>query len=364
MKIKDIISEIELYAPLSVQESYDNSGLLTGSAESEVNKALITLDVTEAVVDEAIKENCEIIIAHHPVIFKGLKKITGDNFVERVLIKAIKNDIAIYAVHTNLDGMINGVNAKLGEKLGLINLKILKPGNSNLKKVVVFCPESHAVNVRKVMFDAGAGHIGNYDSCSFNTVGEGTFKALEGTNPYVGEQGKLHFEKEVKIETVVPDYKLNRVISAMLSVHPYEEVAYDIYSLDNVHVQTGAGMIGELNEEVSLFEFLKNLKKVLNADVIKHNSINDKPVKTVAFCGGSGAFLIGDAAKAGADVFITADIKYHDFFEYMEKMTIVDAGHYETEQFTKELLYELLKEKFPTFAVQISKINTNPVKVL
>ena len=364
MKVKEIINYLESIAPLSFQEHYDNAGLLTGSPEKHIDKVLITLDVTEEVMDEAVKGGFDMIIAHHPVIFDGLKKINGKNLVERVIIKAIKHDIILYAAHTNLDSVFNGVNAKLGEKLGLKNLKFLKTKNSGLKKLAVFCPVDHAEKVRNALFDAGAGHIGNYDSCSYNTYGEGSFRALQGANPFVGEVGAIHFEKEIKIETVVPDFILNKVLQAMLAVHPYEEVAFDIYPLENSNPSAGEGMIGELMEETYLEDYLKKIKKVLNVAALKYNAKGNKKVKKIAFCGGSGSFLIHQAAAAGADVFITADVKYHDFFEYSDQMVIVDAGHYETEQFTKELLYELLTEKFPTFAVRISKINTNPIKVL
>ncbi len=364
MKIKELIKVIEDIAPLSLQESYDNSGLLVGSEETDVTSALITLDVTEEVLDEAIDGGFGIIIAHHPLIFSGIKKLNGKNYVEKLVIKAIKNNVALYAVHTNIDNAANGLNAILGKKLGLKNLKILKPGASSLKKLVVFCPVEQAEQVRNAMFEAGAGHIGNYDGCSYNTEGFGTFRALEGANPFVGDVGKLHFEKEVKIETIVPDTKLGAVLNAMLSNHPYEEVAYDIYPLDNVNMNTGAGMIGELDKELDTVDFLNTVKKRLNVKALKFNKPVERKIKKVAFCGGSGAFLINDAYKQGADVFITGDVKYHDYFEHLGKMTIVDAGHYETEQFIKELLYELLTEKFPTFAVRISKINTNPVLVL
>ena len=364
MKIKELIKIIEDFAPLSLQESYDNSGLLIGSENADISSALITLDVTEEVLDEAINGRYGIIIAHHPLIFSGLKRLNGSNFVEKLVIKAIKNNVAIYAVHTNIDNAGNGLNAILGRKLGLNNLKILKPGANSLKKLVVFCPVDHAESVRKAMFDAGAGHIGNYDGCSYNTEGLGTFRALEGANPYVGDVGKLHFEKEIKIETIVPDNKLGSVLSAMFVNHPYEEVAYDIYPLENVNENTGAGMIGELENELDTLEFLKIVKDKLKVKALKFNKPVERKVKKIAFCGGSGAFLINDAFRLGADVFITGDVKYHDYFEHIGKMTIVDAGHYETEQFIKELLYELLTEKFPTFAVRISKINTNPVLVL
>ncbi len=364
MKIQEITNYLENVAPLSLQESYDNSGLLLGNANQEIESALITLDVTGEVIDEAIRKGHKLIIAHHPLIFKGLKRLTGNNLTEKLVVKAIKNDIAIYAIHTNLDNIAGGVNAKLGEKLGLTNLKILSPGASSLKKIIVFCPVDHADKVRQSMFEAGAGNIGNYDNCSFNSAGEGTFRANDGTNPFVGEIGKLHSEKEIKIETVVPSYKLNSVIKAMTKAHPYEEVAFDVYPLENSFSGTGAGMIGELKQEILLTDYLKKIKQTLGAGAIKYNATKDHPVKNVAFCGGSGSFLIHNAYSAGADVFITADIKYHDFFEHINEMTIVDAGHYETEQFTKELLYEIIMEKFTTFALQISETSTNPVLFL
>jgi len=364
MKIKDVTSFLEQLAPLGLQESYDNAGLLVGHPEKEVGKILITLDVTEQVMQEAVQGGFDLIVAHHPIIFKGLKKLNGKNLVERVVIQAIKEDIALYAIHTNLDNMLHGVNAKLGQKLGLKNLRILQSSSSSLKKVVVFVPSDYAEQVRLAMFASGAGHIGNYDSCSFNVGGEGTFRALNGAHPFVGEKGKLHVENEVRIETIVPDFKLNEVLDAMLKVHPYEEVAYDVYPLDNISELTGAGMIGMLEQEMDAEAFLRMVKERLQVKMLKFNKLIDRPVKKVAYCGGSGAFLIDRAAAAGADVFITADVKYHDYFEHEGSMTIVDAGHYETEQFTKELLYERLTEKFPTFAIQISKINTNPVEVL
>ena len=364
MKIREIVSVLEAFAPLSLQESYDNAGLLLGSPEQEIESALITLDVTNEVLDEAIAGGHRLIIAHHPIIFKGLKRLTGSNLTERLVIKAIKQDIAIYAIHTNLDNMASGVNAKLGKKLGLHHLRILAPANNQLKKLVVFCPVDYAESVKVSMFNAGAGNIGNYDSCSFNSKGEGTFRAHEGAKPHVGKIGKVHFEKEVRVETIVPSFKLKGVVKAMLLAHPYEEVAYDIYSLDNSFDRVGAGMIGELEQELPLLDFLAKVKNILGAEAIKYNSPIGRPVKRVAFCGGSGSFLIQDAFRAGADVFITADIKYHDFFEHQNEMTIVDAGHFETEQFTKELLYETIMENFANFALQISETSTNPVSFL
>ena len=364
MKISEIITVLEEVAPLNLQESYDNSGLLIGSFNQYIDKVLITLDVTEAVIEEAIDENCGLIIAHHPIIFKGIKKITGSNLSERLIVKAIKNDIAVYAIHTNLDNVLQGVNKRLAEKLELHKVQILQPGKSSLKKLVTFCPVNHLEKVRNEMFVAGAGHIGNYSNCSFNTAGSGSFKALSGSNPFVGEQGKLHEEEEIRLETVVPDYKLQTVIKAMIKAHPYEEVAYDVYPLSNSNPTIGAGMIGELKNEMDITVFLEKVKQVLGTPYIRHNSLIQRKLKKVAICGGSGSFLIQHAHRSEADIFITGDIKYHDFFEYQGEMTIADAGHFETEQFTKDLLYDILKENFPNFALQISRIDTNPVSFL
>ncbi|PLX13969.1 MAG: Nif3-like dinuclear metal center hexameric protein [Marinilabiliales bacterium] len=364
MIIKKLTTELEKIAPLNLQESYDNSGLIIGNPMAEINKALICLDVTPEVINEALSTKCDIIIAHHPIIFKGLKRITGASLVEEVVYKAIKNDIAIYAIHTNLDNVSDGVNSMLAEKLGIKNPSILSAGISRLNKIVTFCPSKNAEDIREAMFSAGAGHIGNYDNCSFNSEGKGSFKALEGTNPYVGKQGKVHFENETRIETVVPDYKTNIVVNALIEAHPYEEVAYDIYPLDNIHKKTGAGMIGKLDKPMSITDYLQLVKKALNIKYLKHNKLINKQVETVAICGGSGSFLIDKAARQKADLYISGDIKYHEFFEHQGIMTIVDAGHYETEQYTKELIHAILTKKFPNFAIRISETNTNPVSFL
>lgn len=364
MKIHSIINYLETLAPLSLQEDYDNSGLLIGDQNRDIKKALIALDITEDILAEAIANNCELIISHHPLIFKAIKKLTGKTLVERIVIKAIQNNIAIYAIHTNLDNVHTGVNAMLGEKLGLIDLKILSPISSGMKKLVTFCPLDNAEKVRKAIFAAGAGHIGKYDCCSYNVSGEGSFRALEGANPFVGKPGKIHFEKEIRIETILPSYLVNQVVAAMVAAHPYEEAAYDIYPLENQNANTGAGMLGMLKKEMTAKNFLLKVKKVLGSPAIRHNSLIDRPVKKIAICGGSGSFLISEAYRAGADIYLTGDLKYHDFFEYINEMTLADAGHFETEQFTKELLYSILNKKFPTFALQISKINSNPISFL
>ncbi|TND09805.1 MAG: dinuclear metal center protein [Bacteroidetes bacterium] len=361
MKISEITDYLESIAPPALQESYDNCGLITGHRDMEVNGALVTLDCTEAVVDEAIANKCNFIIAHHPIVFSGLKKINGKNYVERVIIKAIKNDIAIYAIHTSLDNVPGGVNAKIAEKLGLVNMQILAPKNGLLRKLITFCPDNKADEVREALFAAGAGQIGNYDSCSFNTAGTGTFRAGENTDPYVGKKGELHKEPETRIELVYPAHIEGRLVSALLKAHPYEEVAYDLVPLANSWAQAGSGMVGELPEAVSLPVFLEKLKKDMQTACIRYTPVEGKTVKKVAVCGGSGSFLLGAAMGAGADVLVTADFKYHQFFDGENRLVIADIGHYESEQFTKDLLGSLINKKFPTFAVRLSGINTNPI---
>ncbi len=363
MKLSKISSFLESLAPLSYQEDYDNSGLITGNPDMEVSTALISLDCTEPVVDEAIRKGCNLIISHHPIVFKGLKKLNGKNYVERVVMKAIKNDIAIYAIHTNFDNVLNGVNARICEKLGIKNFSILAPKNGLLKKLVTFCPIAQADKVRQALFDAGAGHIGNYSDCSYNTEGFGTFLAGSDTNPFVGEKGVQHHEKEVRIETIYPAVIERQLLIALLQTHPYEEVAYDLYPLTNTF-EVGSGMIGNLDEEVDELTFLKLVKERLNAKVIRYTSLRGKRVKRVAVCGGSGSFLLGKAIAAGADVFITSDYKYHEFFDAEGKIVISDVGHFESEQFTQDLLFEIITKKFPNFALHLTSIHTNPINYL
>ena len=362
MKIKEIIGHLEEIAPLSLQESYDNAGLIIGEYDREINQALICLDITEATIDEAIHNNCGLIISHHPIIFKGLKKLNSSNLVERIVVKAIKNNIAIYAFHTNLDNVIDGVNAKIAEKLKLKEFKILQNRKGLLRKLVTFCPVEQAANVREALFNAGAGNIGNYDSCSFSAEGKGSFRANEKASPFVGEKNTLHFEQEERIETVYPAYKESAVLKNLFISHPYEEVAFDIYPLENEFSNVGSGIVGELENEVEEKDFLKILKDVFNADGIRYTEFLNKKIKKVAVCGGSGSFLIQSAKREGADVFVSADIKYHDFFEADGNILLADIGHYESEQFTKELIYDILTKKIPTFALRISEKETNPVK--
>ena len=362
MKIKEILAVIEAFAAPELQEDYDNAGLITGSASWECSGVLCTLDVTLEVVKEAIEKDCNLILAHHPIVFRGLKRINGKNYVEQVVIEAIKKDIAIYAAHTNLDNVVLGVNGKIAEKLSIKNFSILSPKQRVLRRLITFAPNDKAEEVRQAIFDAGAGHIGQYSECSFNSQGVGTFKAEEGANPYVGEIGKRHDENETKIEIVYPSYLEHQVVKALVDNHPYEEVAYDIFAMENAHYGIGAGVIGELEEPLEEIEFLKKLKTIFNTGVVRHTALRQKKVKKVAVCGGAGSFLVGSALAQGADFFVTADMKYHEFFDAEGRMVIADIGHYESEQFTTELIHGLLVEKFPTFAVLKTGVNTNPVK--
>ncbi|MEA2105158.1 MAG: Nif3-like dinuclear metal center hexameric protein [Bacteroidota bacterium] len=364
MKIREIISSIESFAPLVFQEDYDNAGLIVGDQEQEAKGALITVDVTEEIIDEAINKKINLIIAHHPIIFVGLKKITGKNYIERIIIKALKNNIAIYAAHTNLDNIQGGVNSKIAEKLNLQNTRILAPLNNHLMKLVYFVPVGHAEQTRKAVFDAGAGHIGNYDMCSYNMEGVGSFRAGEDTHPFVGKKNKIHYEDEIRIETIFPKHLKHKIINALIEAHPYEEVAYDIYPLDNKLDKVGAGIIGELAKEVPEIEFLELVKKTFQAQCIRHTKLFNKPISKIAVCGGSGSFLLNEAIKQSADIFISADFKYHQFFDAEDKIIIADIGHFESEQVTKELFYELLIKKFPKFAVYLTEINSNPINYL
>ena len=361
MKIKEITNYLESIAPLHYQESYDNAGLLVGDASREIDAALITLDCTEEVVEEAIENNCNLIIAHHPIIFSGLKNITGQNYVERTIIKAIKNDIAIYAIHTNLDNIKTGVSAKIAEILGVENCKILSPKKDLLRQLAVYCPVSDTEKVKEALFQAGAGDIGNYDECSFSAKGEGTFRANEGCDPHIGNIGERHTEKEEKIEVIFPKYKENTIISALKQAHPYEQVAYQIYILDNIYENVGAGIVGELAQKVDTNRFLEMLKTKMQTDCIRHTKLVKNQIKRVAICGGSGSFLLSNAICEKADIFITADFKYHEFFDGENDIIIADIGHFESEQFTKDLIYDLLSKKFSKFAVRLSKVNTNPI---
>ena len=362
IKLKKITGVLERQAPLSLQESYDNSGLQVGDPEMEISGILIALDVTEELLEEAVRLGFNLIISHHPVIFNGLKSLTGRTAPERIVARSIREGIAIYSAHTNFDSIPEGVNKAMADRLGLKSLKILDARNDLLKKIVVFVPREQAEEVRQAMFDAGAGQIGAYDQCSFNLEGSGTFRGQEGSDPFVGVPGALHKEPETRVETIVPSHLSNRVVQALLAAHPYEEVAYDIYPLENIAPGIGMGMLGELEDGMDEMVFLNFVKDRFGLSVIRHTELLGKEVKKVALCGGSGSFLMGKARASGADVFITGDLKYHQFFDAEGEILLMDIGHFEGEQFTRELFYDLLIKNFPKFAIRLSETDTNPIK--
>lgn len=363
MLVKDIIKVIDTYAPPTYQESYDNCGLQVGDMMQEVTGVLISLDVTEPIVEEAIQRGCNMIVAHHPLIFSGLKSISGRTYVERVVQMAIKNDISIFAAHTNLDNMLRGVNGKIAEKLGLVNTTILAPKGGILTKLFTYAPADAADKVRNAMFAAGAGEIGKYRECSFNTTGLGSFRAAEDAHPAIGDAGGPREEiEEIKIEVLVERHAERAVLQALRMAHPYEEVAYELVPLSNANQYIGAGMVGNLPQPMDEEVFLGFVKERMKTDCIRHTALSGKPIERVALCGGSGSFLLRDAIRENADVFITGDFKYHQFFDAEQKIVIADIGHYESEQYTIEIFWDIIRENFPKFAVLLSNLNTNPVK--
>jgi len=364
MIIKELIKILEELAPSKYAENYDNIGLLVGDYNREISGILITHDTLEEVVDEAIEKNLNVIVSFHPIIFSGLKKLNGSTYVERTVLKAIKNDIAIYAIHTALDVDWNGVNSIILEKLGAEKKEILIPRTGVIKKLSTYVPLDDAENLRKELFAAGAGSIGNYDSCSFSIDGEGSYRGNEESNPVIGKKEVLHREKESNINVTYPSHLEKNVLKALFSSHPYEEVAYEIFTLDNENQKIGLGMIGELQEEMDELEFLQFLKEKLPTKCIRHSNLLGKKIKRIAVLGGSGASATRAAVAKGADIFISADFKYHDFYQAENKIIIADIGHYESEQFTKNILFEYLSKKITKFAIVLSEMNTNPINYL
>jgi dinuclear metal center YbgI/SA1388 family protein len=361
MLLKEVIRALEELAPPGLQESYDNSGLLLGDPEQAITGVLICLDSTEEIVDEALAKGCNLIVAHHPIIFSGLKKITGKNYIERTVIKAIRNQVAIYAIHTNLDNVLHGVNGRIAARLELQNPRILQPKRDEILKLEVFVPTPQAEQIRNAVFASGGGHIGHYDECSFALFGEGTFRPLEGANPTLGAYGQRHTESETLLSFIVPKWLKSKVHQAMVQAHPYEEVAHQWISVHNTHQDVGSGLVGDLENAMEINEFLCLVKQKMKAGVVRHTSPVRSQVQRVAVCGGSGSFLLNDAIAAGADVLVTSDFKYHQFFDADGKIVIADIGHFESEQFTIELLGDWFKQKFPTFASHLTEIDTNPV---
>ncbi|AUD00849.1 Nif3-like dinuclear metal center hexameric protein [Spirosoma pollinicola] len=362
IQIRHLAAHIEALAPLAYQESYDNVGLLVGNPNTAVTGVLVTLDITEAVVDEAVARGCNVIVAHHPVVFKGLKKLTGKTYVERTVIKAIKHDVALYAAHTNLDNVAGGVNFRIAEKLNLQNVSILAPKTQVLTKLVTFVPITHTQAVLDALYAAGAGQIGAYKNCSFRVAGTGTFQPTETARPTIGEPGEYHEESENRVEVIIPAHQQWQLLNALRQAHPYEEVAYYLTALDNQHQEVGSGAVGDLPEPLMGMAWLTYLKEHMALNLIRYTALPDQPIKRIAVCGGVGSFLLPDAIRAGADVFVTADYKYHEFFDAENRIGICDIGHYESEVFTKDLIREHLAKKFTTFAVILSYTDTNPVR--
>jgi dinuclear metal center YbgI/SA1388 family protein len=363
--INEVIGFLEELAPTALQEGYDNAGLLVGKKEAKVTGVLVCLDSVEEVVEEAVKIGANLIIAHHPIIFKGLKKLNGANYVERTIISAIRNDIAIYACHTNLDSVHNGVSAHIAQKIGLTNVRVLQPQKGGLQQLVTYVPHSHLEEVRQALFEAGAGNVGQkYDQCSYSSGGVGTFRALLGAEPFVGEVGQMHHETETRLEVVFPTHLHRKVVQKLKQAHPYEEVAFGVISLENENSDIGFGVVGELEKPMDTLEFLHKIKSTMKAGMLRYTSIHQKQIQRVALCGGSGGFLLSAAKRVGADLFLTSDMKYHEFFDAENQIVIADIGHYEAEQYTNELIADYLQQKFSTFAIRISEINTNPVNYL
>lgn len=364
MKASALIKVLETLAPPPIQESYDNCGLLVGSADTDITAILVSLDCTEAVIDEALAHGCNMVVSHHPIIFGGLKRLNGSGHVERTVIKAIKNEVLLYAMHTNLDNVAHGVNALIAQKLNLTKTRILSPKKGLLRKLVTYVPATHLEKVQNALWQAGAGHIGHYDQCSFSVSGTGTFRGNDQTNPYIGQPGVLEHADEVRTEVIFPEHLQDPMLGALHEAHPYEEVAFEIYRTENPWQEVGSGVVGQLAAPMPMAEFLGQVKETMHCACMRHTRPHTKNVSTVAVCGGSGSFLLNDALRAGADVLITSDFKYHQFFDADNRITIADIGHYESEQFTPQLIVDHLKHHFPTFATRFSEVNTNPINYL
>jgi dinuclear metal center YbgI/SA1388 family protein len=361
MNVKEITTLLEEQAPLSFAEDFDNVGLLVGDPAMEVTGILVTLDTLEQVVEEAVSKECNLIVSFHPILFKGMKRITGATYVERMVLKAIQNGIAIYSMHTALDNVREGVNGKICEVLGLENTRILIPKKGVIKKLLTYVPLASKDFLLEKLFEAGAGHLGLYSHCSFTSEGTGSFLPGQQANPTVGSKGNLHLEPEVQVHITFTCDREKEVLRALFAHHPYEEVAYEVTSLENPYDHLGMGMVGELPQALDPKEFLQQVRDRFHCGCIRHTDLPQTPFKRVAVLGGSGAFAIGAAKAAGADILVTADVKYHQFYQAEGKMVIADIGHYETEQFTKNLIAEYLSEKIPNFAISLSETKTNPI---
>jgi dinuclear metal center YbgI/SA1388 family protein len=363
MIVKNLIKHIETWAPPGIAWEKDNVGLQLGSTQSQITNVLLCLEVDSKVVDDAIKKRCNLIISHHPLIFTPLKSITDRDNQSDLIKKIIKNDINVFSAHTNLDFAKDGVSFQLAKKLKLQQIRFLKNLSSNQYKIVVFVPEKFVEKVASAMHIAGGGQIGDYSNCSFRIVGQGTFKGSNSTNPFVGIKGNLEYVREIRLEMIANSFDLPKILSAMKESHPYEEVAYDLYKLNNENVNFGMGAIGVLNQSMTKEEFLFYVSKSLKIKNFRYNSGKKNKIRTVAVCGGSGSDLADEAIKQNADAFITADVKYHKFQDVQNKILLIDAGHYETEIF----ILDELKRRIQKFLnngnnkVYKYKGSTNPI---
>ena len=361
MRIQCVLHAIEAFAPRTLQEDYDNSGLQVGDTAKDCTGVLLSLDVTEATVKEASECGCNLIVSHHPLLFKGIKQISPASETGRIVLSAIEKGIAIYSSHTALDNALGGVSFRMAQKLGMENVKVLQPQSGKLAKLVVFVPDDYVKPVSEALFASGAGKIGNYDSCSYQMRGHGSFRALEDANPFVGGIGEVHSEPETRLEVIIPKSKIYAAVSAMIKVHPYEEPAHDIIPLENVDAYAGSGVVGDI-ASASLETVLARLKSVFGTGAIRYCGDAKKPIKRIALCGGSGAFLTGDAIAAGADLYVSGDFKYHDFTTFASRIAIADVGHYESEQCTKEIFKELIERNFPDLAVKMAESDIKTIK--
>lgn len=363
-RISDIARYMEELAPVNIAEDYDNVGLLIGDRGSKVNRILVCLDVSSKVVDEAVEKNVDLIVSHHPVIFKGLKRINEDDTKGSIIYKLIKNNIGVYSAHTNLDVAFGGVNNYLSSLLGLTEISNLTGYKSEkLYKVVVFVPVDSVDPVRDSMSRAGAGWIGNYSDCSFMAKGIGTFVPLEGTNPYIGTRGKLEKVDEYRLETVVSKDNLQKVVEAMKHAHPYEEVAYDVYPLEINGKEYGMGNVGVLDKPKTLEDFIALIKERLNIKTVRLIGSIDKEIKKVAVFCGSFDNKVAWAAKLQADVLVTGDVKYHDAMDMAEMgMCVIDAGHFNTERIIVPRLVQLLSNRFSDMEVMGNDVEEDPFK--
>lgn len=365
MLIKEIIHHLQELAPLARQEDYDNSGLQVGRVDVDCSGALVCVDVTPAVVNEAIALGCNLIISHHPLIFKPLKHITGSSLTEQSVMIALSNNVTVYSAHTCLDNAPKGVSWKMAHMLGLEQVSVLQPQTNRMLKLSVFVPPTHADKLCESLFEAGAGHIGSYEHCVFRSQGCGSWRPLDGADPCIGTVGEVSSQPEVRLDMMLPVWKREAVEQALLAVHPYERPAYEFVAVRNSEPDAGSGAIGVLPEPMTAAQLALKIKDTFGSPVIRCSLMApESMVQKVALCGGSGASLISHAIAAGADVYLTSDTKYHDFVDYGKRILLVDIGHHESEQCTKSIFYHLIREIFPNFAVRYSQQDINPIKYM